>query len=99
MAGLVLTCVMKDKDGGSRFPSRLTLLRPSLLPPLLVPSPWCVCVCVVGTVYTQKLVRFERGVRTVYGEKWRVAEAKRASVGTGGRRSSLQARLSRVNLI
>lgn len=43
MAGLVLTCVMKDKDGGSRFPSRLTLLRPSLLPPLLVPSPWCVC--------------------------------------------------------
>lgn len=43
MAGLVLTCVMKDKDGGSRFPSRLTLLRPSLLPPLLVPSPWYVC--------------------------------------------------------
>lgn len=53
MAGLVLTCVMKDKDGGSRFPSRLTLLRPSLLPPPLVPSPWCVCVCCLNGIHTE----------------------------------------------
>lgn len=83
MAGLVLTCVMKDKDGRSRFPFRLTLLRPSLLPPppLLLLSPWC---CVLKRYTHRSSCGLRRGIRTANGEKWRLAEPERVSVGKGG---------------